>query len=57
MVLRAGESCRRSSSWQHTACRKVRDPMLEPYVSKGARPVLRGGSAINAAALPDRLGE
>jgi hypothetical protein len=31
--------------------------MPEPYGSKGARPVLRGGSASNGAALPDRLGK
>ena len=40
-------------SWQYPAYRKMRYPMLEPYASKGARPVRRGGSASNGAALPD----
>ena len=41
------------SSWEHAACRKVRFPMLEPYASKGARPVLRGGREGDLTSLPD----
>jgi hypothetical protein len=45
------------SSWGPTACRKVRFPMLEPYASKGARPVLRGGGDGNVTLSPDRRGK
>ena len=39
---------------EHSACGKVRYPMLEPDAGKRARPVLRGGSASNGTALLDR---
>jgi len=46
----------RSSSrpMRTTACFSgVRWPMLEPYASKGARTVLRGGGSGDRASLPD----
>jgi hypothetical protein len=34
---------------------KARCPMLEPYASKGACTVLRGGGAGNSSSLPDQM--